>query len=229
MAGRAAPPLAAEAVVELRAAADTLARWLCSPHDLEDLAVGWLIGEGYVSGTPEIGPLAVDDARLLVTLASPSFDFGRNPAPPPTGQTRGGPMLARFLHDPGLLRPLFGAMFDAGSLRDATGGVHTGGIVVDDDVRFVREDVSRHCAVDKIVGAAARGGQPLDDAVVILSGRISGALAAKGARAGVSAMATMSIPTTLAAAIADAAGMTLFGRARGGEPHVYAPGAHGPA
>jgi FdhD protein len=159
-----------------------------------------------------------------VTLTAPAFDFDRAPAPPPTGARRDSPTLARLLEDPAGLRPLFGAMFDAGTLRDATGGVHTGALVIDGDVRLVREDVSRHCVVDKLVGAAAREAMPLDGAVVLLSGRISGALAAKGARAGVCAMATMSIPTSLAAAIADAAGMTLFGRARSGEPHIYAPG-----
>ncbi|MGI9038873.1 MAG: formate dehydrogenase accessory sulfurtransferase FdhD [Gemmatimonadota bacterium] len=223
------PPLAPEDAVELRAAAGTLARWLCSPHDLEDLAVGWLIGEGYVSGSSEIGPLSVDEARLLVTLAAPSFDFSRSPAMPPTGPRREGPMLTRVLDDPGLLRPLFGAMFDAGTLRDLTGGVHTGCLVIDGTVRFVREDVSRHCVVDKLIGAGARAEQPLDGAILLLSGRISGVLAAKGARAGVCAMATMSIPTTLAGAIAHAAGMTLFGRARSGEPHIYAPGINGRA
>lgn len=222
-----APPLAPENAVELRAAAGTLARWLCSPHDLEDLAVGWLIGEGYVAGSSEIGPLSVDEARLLVTLASPAFDFSRSPAMPPSGPRREGSLLVRLLDDPGLLRPLFAAMFDAGTLRNLTGGVHTGALVVDGTVRFVREDVSRHCVVDKLIGAAARDAESLDDALLLLSGRISGVLAAKGARAGVCAMATMSIPTTLAAAIADAAGMTLFGRARSGEPHIYAPGTNG--
>ena len=114
-------------------------------------------------------------------------------------------------------------MFERAELRERSGGVHTGALVVDREVVHVREDVSRHCVVDKLIGRATLDGLDLERALLLLSGRISGAIAAKGARSGVAAMATMSIPTTLAAEIAGAAGMTLFGRARSAEPHVYSP------
>jgi len=127
--------------------------------------------------------------------------------------------------DPDRLRILFAEMFAKGHIRKKTGGVHTGALVVDGQVWTVREDVSRHCVIDKLIGAARREGLRLEDCQILLTARISGAIAAKLARAGVPVVATMSIPTTLAASIASRAGVTIVGRARGPNPTIYRPGA----
>jgi len=126
--------------------------------------------------------------------------------------------------DPTRLRTLWSQMFAGGHLREQTGGVHTGALVVDGQVRTVREDVSRHCVIDKLVGAARHEGLRLEDCQILLTGRVSSAIATKLARAGVPVVATMSVPTTLAASIADRAGITIIGRARGPNPHIYRPG-----
>lgn len=221
----AGPPLAPEAVVDLVAPGGMITTWLCTAQNLEDLAVGWLIGEGRAADPAEIGPLTVDEAGLRVSLGAPGFDLDRPPIPPPADVRRGGRALDHLVANPAEFRSMFETMFAGGTLRDLTGGVHTGALVSAGAVMLVREDVSRHCVVDKLLGAAFREGRPLAEAVVLLSGRISGALAAKGARTGVCAMATMSIPTTLAAAIAGVAGVTLIGRARSATPHIYPPAA----
>jgi FdhD protein len=125
----------------------------------------------------------------------------------------------------GNLRSLFQRMFSMGDLRQATGGIHTGALVVGDEVRFVREDVSRHCVIDKLIGSGRRARIDPAQVLFLLSGRVSATIAAKVARAGVPVIATMSIPTTLAATIAARAGVTIIGRARSPKPHTYAPGA----
>jgi len=126
--------------------------------------------------------------------------------------------------DPELLRPLFVQMFAGGHIRDQTGGVHTGALIFDGQLRTVREDVSRHCVIDKLIGAARHEGLRLEECQILLTGRVSGAIAEKLARARVPVVATMSVPTTLAASIADRAGITIIGRARGSKPHIYRPG-----
>ena len=115
-------------------------------------------------------------------------------------------------------------MFERAALRGLTGGLHTGALVERRKIRCVREDVSRHCVVDKLIGHASLSGWSFGETVILLSGRISAAIAAKAARAGVAGLATMSIPTTLAAEIAGRAGVTLVGRARAAAPHLYPPG-----
>lgn len=219
------PPLAPERVVTLGDRSGELARWYCTPEDLEDLAVGWLLGEGKISDAGELGPLRIDRAGGQLWLESNGGEIrGRSAIPPPVSATvRAHDLVAELAADPSALRDLFSTMFDRAELRERSGGIHTGALVLRGDVVLVREDVSRHCVVDKLVGRAMLDGLPFDRAVLLLSGRISGAIAAKGARSGLAAMATMSIPTTLAAEIAGRAGMTLFGRARSAEPHVYEP------
>lgn len=220
-----APPLAPEKIVSLGDDGGMLVRWFCTPTDLEDLAVGWLVGEGRISDIGEAGPLRIDRAAGRLWLESPGAEVRRSDAAPvpESADLRAPELVAGLADDPETLRGFFSTMFERGELRERTGGVHTGALVVDREIVCVREDVSRHCVVDKLIGRATLDGLGLERALLLLSGRISGAIAAKGARSGLAAMATMSIPTTLAAEIAGAAGMTLFGRARSADPHLYSP------
>lgn len=221
---RAAAPLAPEAIVELHDPAGLLVRWYCTPERLDELAAGWLVGEGRAVSAADIGPISVDTASGRVELEAPGADLRLTPTLPSGGTPRAPDFVGALVAKPDRLRELFQAMFEGAALRERTGGIHTGALVERGEVRCVREDVSRHCVVDKLIGQTVIAGSDLDAAVILLSGRISGAIAAKAARAGVAALATMSIPTTLAAEIAGRAGMTLIGRARGAAPHVYPPG-----
>lgn len=221
---RAAPPLAPEAIVELHDPAGPLVRWYCTPERLDELAAGWLVGEGRAVSAADIGPIRVDTASGRVELDAPAGDLRRTPSLPPGGPPRAPELVGALSANPDGLRELFQAMFEGATLRERTGGIHTGALVDRGEVRCVREDVSRHCVVDKLIGRAVIADSSLDAAVILLSGRISGAIAAKAARAGVAAMATMSIPTTLAAEITRASGLTMIGRARAAAPHIYPPG-----
>jgi len=220
----AAPPLAPEAIVELHDPAGVLVRWHCTPEGLDELAIGWLIGEGRAPSVAAAGPIEVDGLARRVRLTAPVADLRRPVTTPPEGPPRFPHLTDALAEHPGTIRELFQAMFDRAALRELTGGLHTGALVEHREVVCVREDASRHCVVDKLVGHAALAGRSLEGAVILLSGRISGAIAAKAARTGVAVVATMSIPTTLAAEIAGRAGVTLIGRARAAAPHVYRPG-----
>ena len=114
-------------------------------------------------------------------------------------------------------------MFDQAAIRSSVGGVHTGGLVVDGDLASVVEDVSRHHVVDRLVGSAFQTGASLRSSILLVSARISGAMAAKACRAGVGALVSRSVPTELAAAVASPNGLILVGRARGETPHYYWP------
>ena len=220
------PPLAPERIVILGDDAGELVRWYCTPERLEDLAVGWLVGEGRISGVGELGPLRIDRTagRLWLESGSGKSRAAVGAPLPERADARAPELVAEIAEARAGLRDLFSTMFERAELRERSGGVHTGALVIGGEIVLVREDVSRHCVVDKLVGRATLDGLPLDRALLLLSGRISGAIAAKGARSGLAVMATMSIPTTLAADIAGRAGMTLFGRARSAEPHMYRPG-----
>lgn len=228
--------VAPEAAVSLELNGRGVVHWLCTPQRLETLALGWLRGEGVIRGRDEVQELHVRadppvvrgevDPRALARLPPERAPGGgRLPVPadvvpePP----RSAPHLETTLADAERLRALFAEMYGRAVLRERGGGVHTGAWVEDGRVVDVAEDVGKANVVDKLVGSSVQEGRPSSGALLLLSGRITATIAAKAWRSGVAAVASLSIPTTLARDLAARAGVTLVGRARG-EPQIHRPG-----
>ncbi|MBG6183262.1 FdhD protein [Arthrobacter sp. CAN_A214] len=108
-------------------------------------------------------------------------------------------------------------------LFDRTGGVHAAGLFTrDGELLCLREDVGRHNAVDKVVGWALREGMlPLAGTILQVSGRASFELVQKAQLAGIPVLAAVSAPSSLAADLADDAGLTLVGFSRGSTLNCY--------
>jgi len=109
---------------------------------------------------------------------------------------------------------------------DATGGLHAVGLFrPDGTLLLVREDVGRHNAVDKVIGATLRGGATsLSGTVMLLSGRAGFELVQKAAIARVPVVCSVSAPSALAVDLAEEVGMTLVGFVRGASANVYTHG-----
>jgi FdhD protein len=126
--------------------------------------------------------------------------------------------------DPRVLARLPGTLHDAQRVFARTGGLHAAGAFGADGMLLaLREDVGRHNAVDKVVGWALREARlPLAGCILLVSGRASFELVQKALVAGMPIVAAVSAPSSLAAELADEAGMTLVGFLRGGSMNVYA-------
>jgi FdhD protein len=109
-------------------------------------------------------------------------------------------------------------------LFEATGGLHASGLFdVAGTLLAIREDVGRHNALDKLIGAAALAGElPLHDRLLAVSGRVSFEIVQKAAVAGIPVVAAGKAPTDLAVSAAERLGLTLVGFVRGGGFNVYA-------
>ena len=116
-----------------------------------------------------------------------------------------------------------GAVRSAQPVFAATGGLHAVGLFTPDGaLSLVREDVGRHNAVDKVIGAELRAGRTsLAGKVMLLSGRAGFELIQKAAIARVPIVCSVSAPSALAVDLADEVGMTLVGFLRGGSANVY--------
>lgn len=225
-----------EVPVWLEINGEPMVTWMCTPDLLEELAVGWLAGEGFIASVSELAlrPCATDlgfwatvpaerlaavraEGRraVLASGCGAVATFLADPASFPVGASRGAPP------DPEALRPLFKALFALGERYRDTGGVHAAGLTDGLTLLAHAEDIGRHNAVDKVVGMAMLAGRDLAGLGLLVTGRISAELAAKAARAGIVWVATPSVPSTMAVEIARRSGMVLVGRAVSGSPGIH--------
>jgi FdhD protein len=212
--------------------------WMCTPDLLEELAIGWLHGEGYIDSIDQVHlrPCATDlgfwaevpEERLLAVqgenrrsvLASGCGAVSTFLADPATIE----PQPARgAVPEVDQLRVLFKALFARGERYKDTGGIHAAALVDAASQELVAhaEDIGRHNAVDKSLGGALLARRPVQGMGLLVTGRISAELAFKAARAGLAYVATPSVPSTLAVEIARRSGMILVGRAVSGHPQRH--------
>jgi FdhD protein len=238
--------LAPEALVRFTMNDAVTVVWSCTPDDLHPLAVGWLVSEGFVHSAEQIRDVTVRPgagdfaAHVAVRLDEPTFlrvssalggaativqqaavstPFDRFSTRPASDFAE----IRDMLSDRDRVAAWFRDMFDRASLRTAVGGVHTGGLAIGGELRSVVEDVSRHHVVDRLVGTAWSAGVSPAESILLVSSRISGAMAAKACRAGVGALVSRSIPSVLAASVARRCGLIMVGRARRENPHYHWP------
>lgn len=229
-----ADSVAVEEPLEIRVDGAPLAVTMRTPGHDEELAAGFLYGEGLVAGPPEVdltddlaanvvdvrGPLAREPGERRFYTTSSCGVCGKGAleevavqcAPLPPGPRAPRELLADLPER--LRQPSF----------ERTGGVHATGLFdADGELLLIREDVGRHNAMDKVVGRMLLDRRlPLHGRLLCVSGRLSFELVQKAAVAGAPVLVGVGAPTSLAVRLAADRGMTLCGFARRGRVNVYA-------
>jgi FdhD protein len=225
--------LAVEEPLEIRVAGEPIAVTMRTPGHDEELAAGFLYGEGLIRESVEVGLTGDLAANTVEVAARLAHDPGSRrfyttsscgvcgkgalaevavhaPAPSP------GPVLAREL-----LAALPDHLVQPGFSK--TGGLHATGLFdAAGELLCVREDVGRHNAMDKVIGWALKeGALPLHGRVLCVSGRLSFELVQKAAVAGAPILVGVGAPTSLAVELAADRSLTLCGFARAGRINVY--------
>ncbi len=236
-----------EEPLEIRVGGQTLAVTMRTPGNDFELAAGFLVAEGIVSRPHEILRIehcrevrspdeegnvvivrttapaagALDRARRLTLTTSSCGLCGKGSIEAVRGSFPRIPDGVAL--DPGVLATLPDRLRREQAAFRETGGLHAAGIFsAAGDLKVVREDVGRHNAVDKVIGALFLSGDvPLSESVLLVSGRASFEIVQKALAAGIPIVAAVSAPSSLAVDLARDSGMTLVGFLRGSEFNVY--------
>jgi FdhD protein len=215
---------------------------LASPLNLEEFALGFSLSEGICASTSDFYDVEVVPSAAGITLqiqiSNEAFMKLKERRRSLTGRTGCGLCGTESLDQ--VIRPLPhcgpSVALSAKSIRHAlseltsrqplnqlTGAAHAAAwCALNGDLLSVYEDVGRHNALDKLIGAIAAQGLNVRDGFVLMTSRASVELVQKSATIGISALVAISAPTALAVRTARACGMTLLAFARGGEFVAYA-------
>lgn len=229
--------LAEETAVALVYNGQSFAVMMATPADLEDFAIGFSLSEGIVDSAEQVqlvDTLATDDGiSLQMHVPQAKFDALATRGRSLTGRTGcglcGTETLAAAIRPVRMVAPsrlphaqlpaYFSALVDAQPLNALTGAVHAAAVLDGRGGMHVREDVGRHNAIDKAIGAAVRAGTRME--ALLVTSRASHEVVHKAAQAGISLVAAISAPTALAVRLSEQAGLTLIGFARGDRYTVY--------
>jgi FdhD protein len=225
--------VAIEEPLEIRVDGSALAVTMRTPGHDEELALGFLYGEGLIE-EPRPAGLTDDLANNIIEVRGPlSRDPGerRFYTTSSCGVCGKGALEEVAVHS----RPLSAGPTIARALAadlpnrleqptfQSTGGVHATGLFdARGELLYTREDVGRHNAMDKVIGRALVDGLvPLTGRLLCVSGRLSFELVQKAAVAGAPILIGVGAPSSLAIELAQDRGLTLCGFARGGRLNVY--------
>jgi FdhD protein len=245
-ASRAEDVLAVEEPLEIRLGERSLSITMRTPGSDFELAAGFLFSEGMIRDIAQVRSMRVSDESPDILLVDLLADL--NPELPSPVQAQRNfvmtsacgvcgkaslqdlavnacPILPpdNIRIEPAIIHQLPDKLRRAQAVFDSTGGLHAAALFnLHGELQFLREDVGRHNAVDKLVGAAlSHHLTPMSDSVVLVSGRLSFELVQKALMAGVPILAAVGAPSSLAVATAERSGMTLIGFLRNGRFNVY--------
>lgn len=205
--------------------------WMCTPLELEDLAVGFLFNEGIIQSIQEIEILRPCDSgdNVDVWLNHPvekplhwrktsgctggmtSEAAQQHTQPIPNGEVYPAEKLLGWMDQ----------LFDYQTLYRQTRGVHCSMLTDGEAIIAIAEDIGRHNTLDKIAGKLLRHSLQPSRRILLTTGRISSEMLQKAARIGAAILISRTSPTSLSIQLAEQYGITLIGYARRNQFNLY--------
>jgi FdhD protein len=226
-----------ESPVSLTVNGEVWLAFMCTPSDLEAMAVGFLFNEGLIQSRQEIASVRVCptqdnvDVWLHHSVEKPT-NWRRTSGctggvtgvseEKAAGQNAGAHLYNGACLSPEQISNLIGQLFDAQDLYRRSGGVHTSAISDGQRLWVVAEDIGRHNTLDKIAGHCLLEDIQLSRRVLLTTGRISSEMLQKAARLGAAVVISRTSPSSLSIELAEKWGVTLIGYARRNRFNVYA-------
>ena len=207
-----------------------LASYMCSPHDLAQLAHGFLFNEGLIDSLEDIHHTRLNDNHCVDIWLKRDF------TPPErtiiTAGCGGGitfadlsqryePLQTTFQVAPAELAELMRAMHGGALKYQAARGIHTAALADRDGILLQVEDIGRHNCLDRLRGQLLAEGRDSAGQVLLSSGRISSEMINKARRFAVPVVCSRTSPTSLSVALAKAWGITIVAYLRQERMRVY--------
>jgi len=211
-----------------------IATLACSPVNLRELAVGYLISEGIIGHIDSVSePTQTDDGYTVTVKVSARrlVDQGGLAKRVLTSGCAGGRSSTQSPSQPLVVVPvtvrreqlaqLVSRMADSSQVFQQTGGVHSAALCTSEEILFCADDIGRHNAVDKVIGWAVLNNIDLKDKLLVSTGRISAEIVLKAARSRITIVASRGAPTSRALNLARGLSLTVIGFVRGRRMTVY--------
>jgi FdhD protein len=215
---------------------------MATPRDLADFALGFSLSEAVIGAADELTSIEthtlLEGIEIRLTIPEARAEVLESRRRNLTGRTSCGLCGAQALEDAVRQPPAVGTgpdidaeilqrtlaqLHDRQPLNVATGATHAAAWArVDGEVALLREDVGRHNALDKLIGAMSKSGERVDEGFLVVTSRASYEMVQKSATVGITLLAAISAPTALAIHLAEETGMTLIGFARPEGHVIYA-------
>jgi FdhD protein len=209
-----------------------LATFMCTPYNLETLAIGFLRSEGFIESLDDIELLTLADNRSCVDIWLKDLSF----EPPSRGIITSGcgggvtfddlsqaqpPLNSNLTITPAQIITLIKKLHQAAELYNEVRGVHTSALSDGQELLLVAQDVGRHNTIDRLWGQALQQQICPTGRILLASGRISSEMLRKAAKMRVPLIISRTSPTSLSVELGRAWNITIIGYARGNSFRVY--------
>ncbi len=233
----AADAITVEAPMTIFVNGEELVTLLCTPEDMDLLALGFLRSEGLLTSMDEVAALRVKEREGLVEVELKDRSnlaarlYGKRTITSGCGKgtvffqaldaLRSRPVNSEITLAPEQARQLMRQLQEKAVLFKETGGVHSAAVADTKKIIFFYEDIGRHNAVDKIIGRCLLEKITLEDKILVTSGRLSSEMLLKAAKLQLPILLSRSAPTTLSVELAEAMNITMVGFVRGRRMNIY--------